>query len=126
MADSIAVKISQLRSLPRLAVQFPTRRNHSFQFFWGVGPIPRKSATPEREAKTRGSPNSSATFFLFLQSTGRIPRSSIRAARTEKRKEKNEERRIRERTLLKAHFSFAYSALACFRMGMWGRRPSRA
>jgi hypothetical protein len=63
--------------------------------------------------------NKSPAFFFFLQSTGRIPLSPIRAAWSEKIKMKKEERSIQEHPCrpAQAHRNFVYSALASFRMG---------
>jgi hypothetical protein len=79
---------------------------------------------PEREAKT-ARVNKSPGILLLSSINRKIPLSPIRIARSENRKEKNEERRKKDsRTppayLLKTHRSLAYSALACFRMGMSG------
>jgi hypothetical protein len=50
-------------------IQFPTLRNHSFQFFGGVGSIPRNSATPRGRSQNR--PGEQIPSFLLLSSINR-------------------------------------------------------
>jgi hypothetical protein len=71
----------------------PNVRNHSFKFFGGVGPIPRKSATPRARSQNPRLAKLLSGFLLLSSINRDIPLSPIRAARPENRKEKNEERR---------------------------------
>jgi hypothetical protein len=115
IAQAVTVAESPLCSLPRLPVQFPTLRNHSFQFFGAWVPSLEIRPPPEREAKT-ARVNKSPAFFFFLPSTGRIPLSPIRAAWSEKNK--NEERRKKHsRTPLPTCSRLTATS---FRMGMSG------
>src|ERR1700674_1176067 len=92
MADSIAVKISQLRSLPRLAVQFPTRRNHRFQFFGASVPSlvnrPPPSEKPKPEAHQ--IPQRLSSSFFNQQGAFRVPRFEQLGQKKEKKKMKKE------------------------------------